>query len=217
MSLASITTWPSAWVRVTRGKCRAAELAAYVWSGRTIKYHARRSATSAGPARWPARTSSGWSSGSPASCAHSSCRSIAYARTCSPRFRDDRIESLGSSRIERSLDASLFERRFTHGIIERLSAMATEWLEQLLTAEQDGVLAEMRSDPEKSGLNTILEKVDELERVRGLGLPVDLFADCSEKLIAAWRARAAVAYPSDLRAMPRPVYLNAMVRVSRWW
>jgi len=95
--------------------------------------------------------------------------------------------------------------------------MATEWLEQLLTAEQDGVLAEMRSDPEKSGLNTILEKVDELERVRGLGLPVDLFADCSEKLIAAWRARAAVAYPSDLRAMPRPVYLNAMVRVSRWW
>ena len=82
--------------------------------------------------------------------------------------------------------------------------MAIERLEQLLSAEQDGVLAELKGDPGKPGLNTILEEVDKLERVRGLGLPVDLFADCSEKLIAAWRARAAAAYPSDLRAIDQP-------------
>ena len=68
------------------------------------------------------RTSSGWSSGSPASSARSSYRSIACARTCSPDFREDRIEPPGPSRVERILGAgrSLFERRFTHGIVERL-------------------------------------------------------------------------------------------------
>jgi DNA-binding cell septation regulator SpoVG len=59
-------------------------------------------------------------------------------------------------------------------------------------------------------LNTVLEEIDKLERVIALGLPAGLFADCSEKLIAAWRARAAAAYPSDLRAMPQPIRLTLL-------
>ncbi|MDX3230437.1 hypothetical protein [Streptomyces sp. ME19-01-6] len=35
--------------------------------------------------------------------------------------------------------------------------------------------------------------------MRKLGLPDELFADCSEKLLAAWRARAIKMYPSDFR------------------
>ncbi len=69
---------------------------------------------------------------------------------------------------------------------------------------------ELKSDPGKASLNTILEEIDKLERARVIGLPVDLFADCSEELLGAWRARAAAAYPSDLRAMPAPIRLTLL-------
>jgi hypothetical protein len=37
-----------------------------------------------------------------------------------------------------------------------------------------------------------------------------LFADTSERKVAAWRARAAKLYPSDLRAAPEPVHLTLL-------
>jgi TnpA family transposase len=65
------------------------------------------------------------------------------------------------------------------------------------------MLAELKADPGQLGLRTLLEEVAKLERVRGLGLPGDLFDGHSEKAVAAWRARAAKSYPSDLRAAPQ--------------
>ncbi len=65
-------------------------------------------------------------------------------------------------------------------------------------------------DPGRASLNTILEELEKLERVRSIGLPADLLDDCSERLIAAWRARASALYPSDLRAMPGPVRLTLL-------
>ena len=107
------------------------------------------------------------------------------------RFRGERIEPPGPSRVERILGAgrSLFERRFTERSAERLPAVAVERLEQLITASHDGFLAELKSDPGRPRLSTILDEIAKLERVAELELPADLFADCSEKLIAAWRAR----------------------------
>jgi TnpA family transposase len=99
---------------------------------------------------------------------------------------------------------------FAERIVERLPAVAVDRLEQLITTSQDGFLAELKSDPGRPGLNTILDEIAKLERVAELALPADLFADCSEKLIAAWRARASAAYPSDLRAMPQPVRLTLL-------
>ena len=43
-----------------------------------------------------------------------------------------------------------------------------------------------------------------------IGLPTGLFSDASEKLVEAWRARAARSYPSDLRAAPAPVRLTLL-------
>ena len=42
-------------------------------------------------------------------------------------------------------------------------------------------------------------EIIKLTSVRELGLPKGVFADCSEKLVAAWRARAIKMYPSDFR------------------
>jgi hypothetical protein len=47
--------------------------------------------------------------------------------------------------------------------------------------------------------------VIKLQRVRQLELPPELFGDVSEKLVSAWRARAAKEYPSDLLAAGDPV------------
>jgi hypothetical protein len=54
----------------------------------------------------------------------------------------------------------------------------------------------------------MLKEIPKLERVRAVGLPPDLFADTSEKLLAAWRARTANMYPSDFRSSPRPIRLT---------
>ncbi|NGO71269.1 Tn3 family transposase, partial [Streptomyces boncukensis] len=59
--------------------------------------------------------------------------------------------------------------------------------------------AELKADPAGLGLDSLLGESNKLERVRNLQLPAELFADVSEKLVAAWRARASTEYPSDLR------------------
>jgi hypothetical protein len=59
-------------------------------------------------------------------------------------------------------------------------------------------------------LETLLKELEKLELVRALGLPSDLFADASEKLVVAWRARAAKLYPSDHRNSPQPIRLTLL-------
>ena len=193
-------------------KIDAEEFAGYGWTGRAVKYHRAqirqelgfREATGEDEqrmAQWLARELC------PVELRAEQLRDDLLAR-----FREQRIEPPGGSRIERILGAgrSLFERRFTSTILERLPVGAVDRLEQLVEAAGDGFLAELKSDPAPASLNTILEELEKLERVRAIGLPVDLFADCSERLIAAWRARASAAYPSDLRATPQPVRLTLL-------
>lgn len=66
---------------------------------------------------------------------------------------------------------------------------------------------ELKADPGALGLDSLLAEVNKLRRVRALELVAELFGDVSEKLVAAWRARASKEYPSDLRAaVPRVRY-----------
>src|SRR5699024_2365041 len=96
----------------------------------------------------------------------------------------DRI--IGSAR-------STFEQRFCHRTARRLPEASVAALEDLV-AEDDsagrGLLAELKADPGQIGLETVLAEIDKLTAVRELGLPSGLFADASERLVAAWRARA---------------------------
>lgn len=56
----------------------------------------------------------------------------------------------------------------------------------------------------------MLEEIAKLSRVRQIGLPADLFAGYSERLVSAWRARAVACYPSDLLASPPAVRLTLL-------
>ncbi|MEU2027018.1 hypothetical protein ABZ565_33535 [Streptomyces sp. NPDC016469] len=51
----------------------------------------------------------------------------------------------------------------------------------------------------------MLTEIDKLLAVRAIGLQRDLFIDVAPKVVAGWRARAAVESPSHLRTHPVPL------------
>ncbi|MGH3905117.1 MAG: hypothetical protein ACRDTE_13130 [Pseudonocardiaceae bacterium] len=111
---------------------------------------------------------------------------------------------LGSAR-------AAFEQRFTLEVASRLTGPVIAGLEAFVAeADDTGFLAELKADPAKPGIETLLVEIEKLARVKVVGLPAELFMGFSEKLVDAWRARAARLYPSDLRASPAPVRLTLL-------
>jgi hypothetical protein len=116
--------------------------------------------------------------------------------------RSDRIEPPG--RIERIVAAARAraDRVFCAQTVARLGEVcAGRLLELVAEGNEDGtaLLASLKRDPGAVGLDSLLTEITKLTAVRQFGLPEGLFADCSEKLVAAWRARAIKMYPSDFR------------------
>ncbi|WP_245974821.1 hypothetical protein [Thermomonospora umbrina] len=120
-----------------------------------------------------------------------------------PPGRVDRIVGAGRAR---------FERGFCLHVLNGLSADAARSLWELATGE-DGFLLELKSDPGRLGLETLLEEIVKLRRAKALGLPADLFGGYSDRLVASWRARAS--HPSDLAAN-RPPVRWALVAALAW-
>jgi hypothetical protein len=120
-------------------------------------------------------------------------------------------------RIERIVGSarSRFEQRFCAQTVERLGLQCAARLEELVEEASvalpgHGLLAQLKADPGRVGLETLLREIDKLAAVRELELPAGLFGDCSEKLVDAWRSRAARLYPSDLRASSEPIRLTLL-------
>ena len=145
------------------------------------------------------------------------------------RCRAERIEPPSPSRIGRILGSAraAAEQQFCQITVSRLPSKSLTRLEELIANDNlheensqrsvvrgRGVLGELKGDPVQLGVETLLREIDKLERVRAVGLPADLFEGFSEKLVEAWRARAARSYPSDLRASPRPVRLTLLAALA---
>ena len=141
------------------------------------------------------------------------------------RCREERIEPPG--RLDRILGAArrLADERFCAATVGRLSAATIARLEELVAGDDNvrvddegrsavgggpGLLAELKAEPGRLGLETLLSEIAKLERVRSLGLPDDLFADVSEKRLLAWRARAGAEYPAWMRAHPPAVRVTLL-------
>ncbi|MET9047468.1 hypothetical protein [Streptomyces sp. NPDC004362] len=95
-----------------------------------------------------------------------------------------------------------WERAFCTRTIERLGEVGTARLLALVAEDnEDGaaLLASLKRDPGAVGLDSLLTEIAKLNDVRKIGLPEGLFGDCSEKMVAAWRARALNMCPSDYR------------------
>lgn len=131
------------------------------------------------------------------------------------RCRKDRLEPPAPAKVTRLVASAVntFEERFCRTTTDRLPAVTRSRLDALV-AEDDGddgvgggrtFFTELKADPGALGLESLLDEVNKLQRVRQPELPPELFADVSEKLVSSWRARAAKQYPSDLLAAGDPV------------
>ncbi|MFF2901793.1 DUF4158 domain-containing protein [Streptomyces sp. NPDC057966] len=114
--------------------------------------------------------------------------------------RARKIEPPGRTRVEKVLVAARgkWEKTFCARTIGRLGEAGTARLLSLVAEDNEAgtaLLAALKRDPGAVGLDSLLTEITKLKDVRKLGLPDGLFTDCSEKLVAAWRARAIKMYP----------------------
>ncbi|WP_433258860.1 Tn3 family transposase [Streptosporangium sp. CA-135522] len=77
-----------------------------------------------------------------------------------------------------------------------------ETIEQDEEEESFALLAFIKSAPGNVSLESMMTEIRKLVAVRSIGLPPRLFADVAPKVLAAWRARAAVESPSHMRTHP---------------
>lgn len=109
--------------------------------------------------------------------------------------------------------AHRFEEAFVAGVAARLGPVACSRLEDLLG--KPGLLAELKSDPGPLGLDTLLVEIGKLTTVRSLGLGEEVFAEASDRIVAAWRARASRMFPSDFAECSPPVR-HALLAALCW-
>ncbi|MEU1185795.1 DUF4158 domain-containing protein [Streptomyces sp. NPDC005820] len=145
------------------------------------------------------------------------------------RCRNDHIEPPAPGQVGRLVGKAVkdFEAQFCRSRVEQISHATRSRLEDLVAgsedetgegADGDGAVsaggrshfAELKADPGVPGLESLLAEVNKLQRVRRLELPADLFADVSEKLVDAWRARASKEYPANLERMKPPRRLTLL-------
>ena len=186
-------------------KVDPALMAKYSWRGRTIERHrakirkafGTRPASEADEERWAQ-----WLADKVCPIETSRDRLAAAVRE---RCRSEAVEPPASGQLERVVASGCnrFEEAFAGQTESRLGPLVCGRLEDLLARPH--VLAELRSDPGRLGLDTLLGEIGKLNTARSLGLSEAVFTGVSERIVAAWRARAARMFPSDFADCPEPV------------
>ncbi|MBV8607386.1 MAG: Tn3 family transposase [Singulisphaera sp.] len=130
--------------------------------------------------------------------------------------RRNRIEPPTPPRMERIIRSALkaYEEDFFAASHAKLPKKCRSAMDRLLqvSADQDtdrkpdtSPFAELRADPGRTGLKSLLEVITRLRHIDGLGLPEDLFAAVPPKVLQEYRIRAAGERPSELRRHPEPI------------
>ena len=181
-------------------------LQGYEWTGRTIEYHRGQIRRYLGFRRFSEADEvklAGWLADevAPVELSDERLREALLARC-----REEGLEP--PARVARIIGTAraAVTTRFTAATVARLPADTVAALEALAGLGPDGGdpanaawLAELKADPGQVSRASVSAQIERLNRVRRIGLPAGLFDGWSEQLLAAWRARAATEYPSDLR------------------
>jgi hypothetical protein len=195
----------------------AAEWAAYDWLGRAIKRHRMEIRAAFGFRECTEEDQARLAEWLAVELCGVELNRDWIAEAVVARCRNDRLEPPAPGQIVRLVGkaVSTFEERFCAATVGRLSAAARSRLDDLIAEDASAggesaggggtFFTELKADPGTLGLDSLLAEVNKLQRVRKLELSAGLFGDVSEKLVSAWRARAAKEYPSDLIAAAGPV------------
>jgi TnpA family transposase len=197
------------------------ELGGYEWVGRTAEYHRSQIRRALGFRRFSEDDEAklaGWLAEEIAPVELSDER---LREALLVRCRSERIEP--PARVDRILGTArtAVSDRFTTSTVSRMSPATVAGLEALAGIGSDGQdpasgawLAELKADPGRVSRDTLRSELAKLARVRALSLSHELFAGWSDKLVAAWRARAAAEYPSDLRSHDQAVRLTLLAALA---
>jgi hypothetical protein len=203
----------------------AALFAKYQWSGRTSERHRAQIRKALGfreCSQADQETLALWLSREvcPTELRREALRDAVLAHCRSEKVR---LEPPTFGQISRLVGSALrmFEERFCCTIEQHLDAVdgVVPRLEQVAGPGEDPesaagggerFLYELKTDPGVLGTETFRQEVAKLARVKALRLPTDLFDGWMEKLVTAWRDRAARCFPSDLAESPRRVRLTLL-------
>ncbi|WP_241564064.1 DUF4158 domain-containing protein [Nonomuraea polychroma] len=212
----------------------ASELGFYEWSGSTIEYHRSQIRTHLGFRTCTTADATKLAVWLAENVAHAERRPERVREELLKHLREERIEPPTPGRISRIVASALHNAEVTWSvrICSRLSPETTQRICALVgiddasragaeavgdgqepaseTAVEDDdenfdVLAFIKSAPGNVSLESMMTEIRKLAAVRSIELPPGLFADVAPKMLASWRARAAVEAPSHMRTHPREV------------
>lgn len=194
----------------------------YDWSGRSIKYHRAQIREALGFREATVQDADDLATWF---CAHvvagephmETVTAAAYTR-----LRGLKIEPPTSDRVERIVRSALhtYEEQLCTTVLERLSPESLAAIEALLAGEDDAdttatgssarptaaqvTFHDLRADPGRIGLDSMLREIAKLQRLRQIALPAGLFAGVSPKLLQRYRDRMATEPLREVRRHPLP-------------
>ena len=196
----------------------------YDWSGRSIKYH-----------RSKIRELLGFREATVEDCNDlviwlceqvlpSICNSQYIEEAAYQRFRELRIEPPTPDRVGRFIKSAVhsFETRFYGCILQRLSETTQNQLNDLLLPDKDNddqgkesdsgytILQELRSDPGRANLDSLLKEISKLDRIRAIDIPSDLFDGLSPRVLQSYKRRVAIEEPYELRRHSVPLRVTLL-------
>lgn len=133
------------------------------------------------------------------------------------RLRDARIEPPAPEQVERLIHAATytFEENFCTSTLAQLSLETCAKIDALLSTvdsplqerpqSKQSDFSNLKTDPGRTSLDTILREFDKLQCIRNLGLPANLFTSISAKILQQYRQRASSEPPRELRRHPAPI------------
>ncbi|MEV4186877.1 Tn3 family transposase [Streptosporangium canum] len=177
----------------------------YSWASRTIKDHRKQIRKAFGTRPPTEEDEERWAQWMADELCSTETNRDRLADALRRRCRSENVEPPTPGQVERVVASAVsrFEEDFARGVMARLGPMVCGQLQDLLGRQQ--VLAELKADPGPLGLETLLKEIGKLKTVRSLGLDETVFAEVSDLIVAAWRARAMRMYPSDFASAPEPI------------
>jgi hypothetical protein len=126
-----------------------------------------------------------------------------------------RVEPPVPAKMDRHVGSAIrrWEEAAHHALMDRLGVDVAARVDALFVADRRGELTWLRTDPGAVGVDTVLSELDKLAMLDQLGLPDNLFAEFSSRMVDRWADRFDVTAPSALVEMARP----ARVAVTAAW
>jgi hypothetical protein len=186
-------------------KVAPALFAKYSWTSRSIKYHRSQIRRVYGTRPPTEDDEERWAQWLADELCPTETNRDRLAAALRRRCRSEKVEPPSTGQVERVVASGSrrFDDAFAATTAARLGPATCDRLEDLLS--RPNVLAGLKSDPGPLGLDTLLAEIGKLSTVRALGLDETVFAGASDRIVAAWRARAARMYPSDFTDCGDPV------------